>query len=278
MILTYRVALETGGVQPWLEDFTLTSLDEASLHLPQGAYTTFRTYDGKRVFRLQLHFDRLDQSARLADQALGLNQMNLRKALRSILAGATTDFRVRITCDLSNQPGSVFVSTEVLHLPSPDDYELGVKAQVRQMHRDNPEAKLTRFILTAADLRAQMPADVNEILMVGEDGTILEGLSSNFFCILQGRLFTADQGVLKGITRSVVLEEAHAAGIEISLSGVTPDELTGAQECFITSISRDVLPVVRVSEQKIGSGTPGPISKQLLQRYRARIAAESETI
>jgi branched-chain amino acid aminotransferase len=261
-----------------LTDLAPATLDEVSLQLPQGAYTTFRTYDCQRAFRLQQHFERLNQSARLANQPREIDHPRLRRALREILSGASTDLRIRITCDLTVEPGTIFVSIENLHIPSVRDYEEGVTALLCAMQRENPEAKLTGFIHTAAELRAHMPAGVNETLMVAEDGQILEGLSSNFFCIREGQLFTADSGVLKGITRSVVLDEAQKTGLTVRLNGVKVDELAKIEECFITSVSRDVLPVVQIADHAIRKAVPGPVSRLLLQRYRARIAAESVII
>jgi branched-chain amino acid aminotransferase len=155
------------------------------------------------------------------------------------------------------------------------------------MHRDNPRAKLTQFIATAAAYRAQLEAGVNEMLMIGEDGSILEGLSSNFFGVVGGVLRSANEGVLNGITRSVVLDLAKAAGIPVELRGVRYQDWPTLDECFITSASRGVLPVIQIDEHVIaplrgrrsaGPGQPGPITRRLVQEFTAWVQKELDEI
>ena len=81
----------------------------------------------------------------------------------------------------------------------------GVKVRTHSLHRENPKAKSTEFVGQADKVRANIGPDVNEIVMVGPDGRMLEGLSSNFFAIKDGVIWTEDEAVLPGLTRKVVL-------------------------------------------------------------------------
>jgi branched-subunit amino acid aminotransferase/4-amino-4-deoxychorismate lyase len=114
--------------------------------------------------------------------------------------------------------------------------------------------------------------------MVQPDGTILEGLSSNFFGVRGNSLWTADEGVLNGITRKVVMDEARKAGIPVHFTPLELDELKSLDEAFITSSSRAVLPVVQIDEWVIGSGAPGPITKTLLDRYNQWVEREAQSV
>lgn len=114
--------------------------------------------------------------------------------------------------------------------------------------------------------------------MVGEDGRLLEGLSSNFFGVQGGTIYTADEGVLSGITRQLVLEEIRQRGLPICYDGLPVDQISSLDEAFITSASRAVLPVVEIDGQPVGCGKPGPVSKTLRDGYLARVEKELDTL
>lgn len=246
------------------EGVTSPSLNAAAADLPDGAYTTLRTYGGRRLLRLDAHFRRLEESAALAGQPGLVDEAAARRGLREALAACGhAESRLRLTF----APPRLFVSVEAFS-PLPGAlYEQGVACSVLPVHRDNPHAKNTRFIATADAAYRALPAGVHEGLMVAEDGALLEGLSSNFFAIAKGALRTEDQRVLHGVTRALVLE--IAAGLVPRGAGpVRVAELPGVQEAFVTSVSRGVLPVVRIDGQLLGDGRPGPVSRELLRRLR----------
>ncbi len=256
-----------------------SGLDATSRQIPGGAYSTFRTFSGNRMIQYAAHMDRLEETARLAGTPVQIDRVLARSALRAAVQQfPSLEKRVRLTLDLEQQPGRLFIAIESLVVPTASDYTEGVRAVTRQAHRENPKAKLTRFIATAGEIRQEIPQGVNEALMVAEDGFILEGLSSNFFAIQDGQLYTAEEGVLSGLTRRLVLEEAGAEGIPVVLQPIALQALPMISEAFITSASRAVLPVVQIDGQPVGDARPGPVTLRLLERYEARIQAESEEI
>jgi branched-chain amino acid aminotransferase len=155
---------------------------------------------------------------------------------------------------------------------------MGVKTITCDFRRPNPKAKLTTSISGTMELRRQLLPDVNEALMLDEQGRLLEGLSSNFFAVLAGEIWTAEAGVLSGITRLLILEEIRLANLPLRLEGLPLSALPELQEAFITSASRAVLPVSQVDQQIIGSGMPGPLTRLLARRYRARLRTGIEAI
>lgn len=254
---------------------TPTSLDMASERLPGGAYTTLRTFHGDQFLRLQEHLDRLAETVSLSGMDVAFTPAVVRDGLRrAINLFAAPEKRVRITLDMEETPGTIYLTIEQLQTPGEAHYQNGVSVVTRMMHRNNPKAKLTEFINTASQIRQSLPADVYEAIQVGEDGRLLEGLSSNFFAVKDGSIWTADAGVLSGITRSIVLEEAAAQGIIVHLDGYPAAQLDDIDEAFITSASRAVLPVTRIDGKVVGSGKPGAVSRLLLSRYLQRIEAE----
>jgi branched-chain amino acid aminotransferase len=255
------------------------SLDSAALQLPGGAYTTFRTFRHFHVLLMIDHFERLEETARLVGLPVRLNRERIRMALRYALDRfLSEEARVRVTLDLVQEVGTVYLTLEKLHVPSEVDYIQGVRVATRFMQRQNPKAKLTSFIETAARVRHALPAAINEAIMIGEDECLLEGLSSNFFAVLNGVVWTAEKGVLSGITRSMVLEAIQQLDIPLRLECLPVEKLALISEAFITSASRAVLPVTEIDGKQVGSGRPGPVTQRLLGRYRQIIEQSLETV
>jgi len=145
------------------------------------------------------------------------------------------------------------------------------------VHRDNPAAKDTRFIATASAAYQGLPPGVHEGLMVADDGSILEGLSSNFFAVRDGVLRTEGDRALSGITRSIVLEVAGGL-LPVSLTPIRIADLPRVTECFLTSVSREILPVRRIDDVRIGADAPGGVTRQLIAAFRTLVQREAETV
>jgi branched-chain amino acid aminotransferase len=250
------------------------SLRQASAGLPQGAYTTFRTHHGSRVLRLPDHVRRLVESARLQGQSGELAESVLRRAIASALdATGYDESRFRVTW----APPRLFVSIEPF-TPYPESlYRDGVACATVPLHRDNPKSKDTRFIQAAGVAYDRLPEGVQEGLMVDAGGAMLEGLSSNFFAIRDGALWTEEDRVLAGLTRTLVLEVA-ADLLPRAAGAIRQADLPYASECFITSASRGVMPVVRVDDVTIGGGVPGPLTRRIREAYASRVEAEAEDV
>jgi branched-chain amino acid aminotransferase len=242
----------------------------ASAGLPMGAYTTLRTYGGRRVVRLEAHRRRLEESAGGAP----LDGGALREALRAALAATGhPESRLRVTF----APPRLFVSVEPFAPPPEDLYASGARAVTVPGRREDPHAKDTRFLAAAQAAYAALPEGVHEGLLLGEDGAILEGLSSNFFAVRDGVLRTEDRLALHGVTRTMVLELARPL-LPQGPGALRVDELPGASEAFVTSVSREVLPVVQVDAVPLGDGRPGPVARALLRLYRDEVLREAEAL
>ena len=244
---------------PINDEMEATSLDEISNRLPDGAYTTFRTYQHYYTLHLEDHFLRLEETARLADHPVLLNRNDIKSCLKQILEmnKEIPELRVRVSIDLEKEIGDLYVMVEPLTTPSTEDYLQGVDVITTVFHRNNPKAKLTHFIKSAGQIKREIPKNINEALMLEENGLVLEGLSSNFFSIKNGEIWTEDEGVLSGITRSIVLEVADHLNIPVNKQGINISEINQISEAFITSTSRLVLPIKQIDQTRIGSVVPG---------------------
>jgi len=254
-------------------------LNSVSQLLPAGAYTTFRTFNKTQVLHLDEHFSRLEETARLSQSYIQLNRDHLRRALRRAISEmpGDGDYRVRLTLDLLSQPGEIYISIEPLILPSETMYKEGVNVVTRRFQRQNPRAKLTSFIQKAQEFRSQLPVGINEVIMVDDEGRILEGISSNFFAVIGDVIWTAEEGVLPGLTRSMVIQEIQAVGIPLKLESIKMSDLYRVEEVFITSASRAILPV-RMVDTFLFRPVPGKYTQLLSIRYQERIDREIEEI
>ena len=112
-----------------------------------------------------------------------------------------------------------------------------------------------------------------EALLLDDAGFVTEGSSSNVFAVSEGRVRTPPlaAGILEGVTRAVVLRLARAEGLPVDEVPLRPEDLERADELFITSTVREILPVTRLGDGAVGGGRPGPITYRLHQAFR-RIA------
>jgi len=258
----------------------LNSFDAVMMAIPGGAYTTFRTYDHDKAIRFEEHLRRLEESARLAGAAVQFDPDLVRGYVRQIIGQypSNQELRILVVIDLNENPGDIYYMSEYLNTPSKDAYRNGVKLITCNMRRQNPKAKLTRSIPLREEIRSGFAEDVHEALMVDREGKILEGLTSNFFALKGGELWTNAGSVLLGITRSLVIDTVKDAGLKMNFESVNTVELPQIKEAFITSASRAILPVVQIDNQRIGDGTPGVITRRLMGALEKRIQLEIEPI
>lgn len=261
-------------------NLTADSLDDLSEQIPGGVYSTFRTYRKTKALHLQHHFLRLESSATILGEKLNLDENNLRQAMRRVLTPLPDqDYRLRLSISLGGEKPEIYLSLEVLHTLPPEVYLAGTKViTLTGIERKSPKAKATAFIHAADPIRKRLPAGVNEAVMIDRQGVLLEGLSSNFFAIREGKVRTAGEGVLEGITRAMVLEGVSGLGIPIEMRGVTKNDLPDLEECFITSASRGVLPVVQVDDLQIGKGKPGPLTRAITDQFQKLLETNLEDI
>jgi branched-chain amino acid aminotransferase len=271
MVLTYRWAPDSGFGALGAAD----SLAAASAQLPAGSYTTLRTYGRDRVLRLGQHVARLVETAGLLGAgAPALQEADARRLLRHAIAAAGfSESRLRLTW----VPPALFASVEAFAPPPEALYRQGVRCVTLPVRRENPHAKDTRFIATAQAAYGSLPAGVHEGLLLAADDALLEGLSSNFFAVIDATLRTEGERVLFGVTRSLVLEVA-AGLMPVVAAAVTRSELHRASDAFITSVSRGIVPVVEIDGTPIGNGRPGAATLRLRTAFAELEAREAQPV
>jgi len=285
MIRTWKI------VKKQLEEIDFpdrSSLDTITRQLPDGYYSTFRTYDGcTRVLGLSAHLQRLPN----LDASLLRRQLPL--TLEPYRPG---EVRVRV---MMTMQGQGYISIEPLKLLPREVYEKGVHVETTETKRLTPRLKTTAFIAASEAQRIHIAkAGIFEALLV-KNGRILEGMTSNFFYMLDTRaerassvlvatnaprsaqreiLCTAQRDILLGVTRRNVIRVVRGRGLEMRYSPLKLDHLSAVKEAFITSSSRGIVPVIQIDNVKVGEGRPGQTTKMLMSAYDEYVLKVAEKI
>jgi branched-chain amino acid aminotransferase len=251
-----------------------------------SVFEALRTHGG-RLALLDAHLARLERSAARVFIALPVPLSTLREEVeRAVRAHGSADSYVRLMLTRgtaralgldpkhAEHPSRVLIVT-ALELPPAELYERGIEAITFRIQRPSDElsvanAKIGNYLATVLAVRKARESGASEALLENAAGEILEGSTSNVFAVIAGSLLTAPEtaAILPGITRARVIEAARAAQIPLQLRAISRAELAHAEEVFITSSIREVVPVVKLDGQPVGTGTPGPIARELLRRFR----------
>jgi len=259
--------------------FDLPNFDSVTMELASGLYTTFRTYaDRTKVIGLRAHLDRLYLPANAKGIAVVQNRAPFRETLTDLLKSlAPHEARVRLILDMSKEVGEIYVLLQPLQALSPEVYQDGVCVNISKGSREKPSLKQTTFITESSSERKRLGRKIFEILLT-LNGRILEGMTSNFFYIRGGELYTAGRGVLPGVTRDTVIRLAKQARRRVRYKALSLPEIPEINEAFITSSSRGVVPVVQIADQPVGNGKVGESTKQLMDLFERKISDLAESI
>jgi branched-chain amino acid aminotransferase len=270
-----------------------SSLDVVTGQIPEGYYSTFRTFDGcRRVLGLTAHLRRLYEPVPTPE----VSESFLRRQLFTLLKPyRLAETRVRV---IMTKAGQVYIAIEPLKSLPREVYETGVHVETIELQRETPRLKSTAFITESDSERKHIAQEgIFEALLVRNE-KILEGMTSNFFYVLraatspQGEriepqakidealLCTAQDDILLGVTRQTVIDIARGRGVELKYEPLKRDQIetVALREAFITSSSRGIVPVVKIDDVTIGQGRPGPLTIELSAAYDQHVIENAERI
>ncbi|MFO0653403.1 MAG: aminotransferase class IV, partial [Polyangiales bacterium] len=160
--------------------------------------------------------------------------------------------------------------------PSKTPYQQGISAIVARapwLAAKGPTsgAKTLNYLANVMWTREARAAGADEAIVVGHADALLEGATSNVFVVHEGVVSTPslDAGILAGLTRGFVLKSAASVGVRVREAPLTLADLWTADEVFLTSSVRELVPVVKVDDHEVGDATPGPVTRTLHRAYRA---------
>jgi 4-amino-4-deoxychorismate lyase len=265
------------------------ALDPLDLALVRGeaVFETVRVHRG-RPFRLGAHLDRLAASAAALDLVLpeGLEEL----ARRAVAAAGERDAMLRLVCtrgpEQTGAPAAFAICSEL-----PPAYEQerrrGLKLVLLTMACDPlvraaspwllPGVKSTSYAVNMAAQRAARARGADDAVFVGLGGELLEAPTASLWWRSGDTLSTPSLqlGILAGITRAALLELAPGLGFRVLEGVFTAEDLLGADEAFLSSSTREVMPVVEVDGTRVAEGVPGPAAGELQGALRRLAAAEA---
>jgi D-alanine transaminase len=276
-----RVAYVNGRYQSYRD--AMVHIEDRGYQFSDGVYEVCEVRDGlliderRHVERMHRSLDALKIAAPMSDAALGvvLRETVARNRVRNGIV------YIQITRGVARRD----------HAFPPIHTPVAMIVTARRLDRGKyeREAALGVTVVTVPDNRwgrvdiksisllpnvlakqAAREQGAREAWYVDEDGLVTEGSSSNAWIVTEeGALLTrpTDHGILRGVARTVVIEVARAHGLRVEERAFSVEEAYAAREAFMTAASQIVLPVVRIDEHPIGSGTPGPIAIALRRDF-----------
>jgi branched-chain amino acid aminotransferase len=134
----------------------------------------------------------------------------------------------------------------------------------------NPMIKSNNLMNSALAMQEALRTDAFEGVMRNYRGELSECTTSNLFIVKNGVALTPplEAGLLPGITREFLFDVGKEVGVDVREQVMRDDDLFGADEAFLTSTTREAVPIVTVNDRAIGNGKPGPVTWKLLNRFR----------
>jgi len=272
------------------------SVDNHGFLYGYGLFETMRAYNGK-IFLLEQHLKRLNESAEVIGLGSGLAGIDLAGACRDTLkANSLDDARIRLTVTggesdsfpWSDSGGSpTVVITARPYTPFPvEKYKQGYKVFLATVRRSRESSlsrvKSTSYLLSVLARKEAAANGLDEALLLNDDGYIAEGGGSNTFFVKSSRLVTPslESGILPGITREVVIELADELGTAVTEGTVGMAIIRQCDEAFLTNSMIEIMPLTEARDSSgntvtVGGGKPGPITRQLMAAYKEKVAKET---
>jgi branched-chain amino acid aminotransferase len=262
----------------------------------EGVYETLRTYNGE-PFLFDRHMWRLRKSAEMLTLSVPLPDAEIDRRFHETMDAAglgardgSSEAYIRILVtrgigELSYDPAACQESSVVVIVkpqvdPAPEVFERGVKVALVPIVRNhpgsvNPLIKSNNLLNNALAMQEAFRRGAFEGVMRNYRGELAECTTANLFVVKEGIALTPplDAGLLAGLTREFLFEVGADVGIRVRERTLKDGDLFGADEAFLTSTTREVVPIVKVDDRTIGSGTPGPVTRSLLAGYRKRAYA-----
>jgi branched-chain amino acid aminotransferase len=255
----------------------------------EGVYETLRTYHGQ-PFLFDRHMRRLRSSAGLINLDVPLSDEAIARRFDDTvraagLAGPDDEAYIRLLVtrgigELSYDPAACAAPSVVVivkrHIELPEStYEQGVTVALVSIVRNHPDSvsprvKSNNLLNNSLAMQEAIRRGGFEGIMRNYRGELAECTTSNLFVVKDGEALTppVDAGLLAGITREYLFEIGATIGVSVREAVLHDRDLFHADEAFLTSSTREVVPIVRVDERPIGSGRPGAVTQKLHEAFR----------
>ena len=260
-----------------------------------GVFEGIRAYNGI-VFKLKEHVSRLYLSAHVMTLQIPLTKEQMVNAVvETLRKNQLKDAYIRLVVsrgagDLGLDPRKcpkptvvIIVGAIVLH--GDEAKEKGITTLISWVRRHpidstSHEIKSLNYLNSILAKIEANKSGMDEAICLDKNGFVSEGVGENIFIVKNGRILTPPicSGALPGITAQVVAEIANKLGFEVVESNVTPYQLFNSDEAFFTGTAAEIVPIREVNHIQIGSGNPGPVTKQLIDEFQKVVADPKEGV
>ncbi|MEE9345033.1 MAG: D-amino acid aminotransferase [Methylococcales bacterium] len=251
-----------------LHEAKISVLDRGFL-FGDGIYEVIPVYQ-RHIFHFERHMARLEKNLAAIRLTVPFNRQQLREIIEKLLTGEDQEsVYLQITRGIAKRdhqfPADTKPTLFVMSTPVKQQPKHGIACITleddRWQHCDIKSIALLPNVL----LRQQAHDQHSDEAILIRDGYVTEGAASNVFIVLDNQIITAPQGpfILPGVTRDVVLELAQNAGLNIAQSQFRKQQLIDASEIWITSSTKDIVPVISLNQQPVSQGKPGAIWQQM---------------
>jgi branched-chain amino acid aminotransferase len=253
-----------------------------------GVFEGIRVYGGK-IFKLAEHLDRLYDSAHAIWLNIPISKQEMveiteEAVRRSGIAEAYIRHIVtRGVGDLGLDPRkcpkpSVLIIVDTIKLWPEEVYETGLKVvtagtPIPQRESLSPRVKSLNYLAHILAKIEGIQAGADEVIMLDGSGSVAEGSGQNIFVVKQGRIRTPPvfAGILKGVTRDVVIDLARRAGYDMQETMLNRYDIYTADEAFFTGTASEIVAIRQLDGRLIGSGRSGPVTRDLRTRFQALV-------
>lgn len=262
------------------DEARISVLDRGFL-LGDGVYEVIPVY-GRRPFRLQQHLQRLQHSLDQTRIPNPLGEAQWVEVIEQLIEanhGEDQSIYLQLTRGVADKRDhafpaavhpTVFLMSTALHPPPSEWLERGIAAVTRADIRwQRCDIKAITLLANVLLRQEALDAGAAEAILV-RDGEATEGAASNLFIVRDGVLITPPNGpqLLPGITRDLVLELADAHNIPCQETAIAVPQLAVAEEIWLTSSTREIMPVVQLDGAAVGDGRPGPLWRRMREHYQ----------
>jgi branched-chain amino acid aminotransferase len=271
----------------WFDRETATvSVYDHGLLYGDGVFEGIRVYGGK-IFKLSEHLDRLYDSAKAIwltipmpkDEMAAVTEEAVRRS--GIAEAYIRHVITRGVGDLGLDPRkcpkpSIIIIVDTIRLFPEEVYETGLRvvtAGTPIPHREalSPRVKSLNYLPHILAKIEGIHSGADEVLMLDSEGHVAEGSGQNIFVVKNGAVRTPAPyaGILKGVTRDVVIELARQAGYDMQETMLNRYDVYTADEAFFTGTASELISIRQVDGRTIGNGKPGPVTRDLRSRFQA---------
>jgi branched-chain amino acid aminotransferase len=285
---------DTGTPTIWLDGqwcdraTAMVSVYDHGLLYGDGVFEGIRVYGGK-IFKLAEHLDRLYDSAHAIWLTIPMSKEEMAQVTEEAVrrSGITEAYIRHVVSrgvgDLGLDPRkcprpSVIIIVDTIKLWPEEVYETGLKVvtagtPIPQRESLSPRVKSLNYLPHILAKVEGVQAGADEVLMLDSQGHVAEGSGQNIFVVKHKRITTPPvyAGILKGVTRDVVIELARGGGYDVQESMLNRYDVYTADEAFFTGTASEVVAIRQVDGRLIGAGKSGPVTRDLRARFQALV-------